>query len=321
MTHSSSPQNAGRSDCWSRRDFGLAGLSLLLTAPASSRGEEESFLKSFRFNRRTKFFHFYYLDEGSVIDEIMRFADGFVRVVHRQFFTADYEYPIRVLVLEDRERMGEYLRKEFQITDPPGFGIFIRQHNFFATYEGSGLGTFSHEITHPLVEANLALHPLWATEGIPTFFEKFYGYWKGDELVLNFGFQNPWRLQAIGAELPTLDLQQILDYKDTQGRFRESEQRLVSMFMWRQGKFKRMLKLIEKGVPPEGYQTWFEAAMGMKVPQITPLWQAYLKELAASREVFALPRSTVLPDEVSYQEFSRIHNLAARQEIPLVSDE
>jgi hypothetical protein len=308
-------------DCatWNRRAFSRLGLLSLLSSTCAALGEEEKFLKPFPLNKKTKFFHFYYMAESRAMDEIMRFADGFVRVVHRQFFTADYEYPIRVLVLEDREKMGAFLRQEFKIEDPPGYGVFIPEFKFFATYVGSGLGTFSHEILHPLVEANLPLHPVWATEGIPTFFEKFYGYWKGEELVLNFGFQNPWRLQGIGDSLRLLSLPQILDYKDTLGRFHESEQRLVAMFMWRQGKFKHMLKLIEKGIPPEGYETWFEAAMGMKVEKITPLWQDYLNDVAAAREVFGLPNSAVLPDEATYLEFAKMHNLDRRQERPLTS--
>ena len=63
---------------------------------------------------------------------------------------------------------------------------------------------------HPLVERNLRDRPAWAIEGIPTFFEKFYGYWRDDELVVNWGFQNPWRIKKLGANLAQLDLQGIL---------------------------------------------------------------------------------------------------------------
>jgi hypothetical protein len=65
-------------------------------------------------------------------------------------------------------------------------GVFLYKYNLFATYEDSGLGTFAHEIMHPLVERNLKDRPEWAIEGIPTFFEKFYGYWRGDELIVNW---------------------------------------------------------------------------------------------------------------------------------------
>src|SRR5215469_15849002 len=119
-------------------------------------------------------------------------------------------------------------------------GLFLYKYNLFATYEDSGLGTFAHEIMHPLVERNLRDRPAWAIEGIPTFFEKFYGYWRDDELVVNWGFQNPWRIKELGANLARLDLQGILATTAGAGE-RESEQRLVSIFLWEQGKFKQFL--------------------------------------------------------------------------------
>ena len=285
-------------------------LCLALVSPALSARSEEAFLQQFPLRKQTKFFDFSYKRNPEAVEEVARFADGFLRLVHRDYFKADYAFPIRVAVLEDRDRFQEFLRRDVGITDPSNFGIFLPQAGLFATYESSGLGTFAHEILHPIVENNLPLHPIWATEGIPTFFEKFYGYWQDDKLVIALGFQNPWRIQALGPELTKLDLRQILNYKDTQGRFRECEQRMVSMFLWKQGKFKRMLSLIEKGVPPPGYTTWFEAAMEMDVEKATPLWQAYLNEVATQvPQIMKLPVSTVLPDEAAYSAFAARYGL------------
>ncbi len=328
MSHSSSvcpslvppmPSGVGGSVLRSRRSLLRSALPLLGLAPLSARGEEAKHLRLFPHNQRTKFFHFYYMKETPMVQEMMRFADAFVRIIHRQFFTADYAYPIQMLVLENRERLEVYLRKEFKMKGPvPEFTMmFIPELNCFITEEGTGLGTITHNLAHPLVETNLPLHPVWATQGVSSFFEKFYGYWKGDELVLEFGFQNPWRLKAIGDELPNLNLRQILGYKDPLGRFSGSEQRLVAMFMWRHGKLKPMLKLIEKGIPPEGYQTWFEAAMGKQVADIIPMWKTYLTEVAADRDNVTLPNSCVLPDEATYRQYASLHKLDRRQELPL----
>lgn len=279
--------------------------------PASA---QDQVLGQFPVNKKTQFFEFYFMRQSSLVEEVPRFADAFVQLVNQEFFKADYDYPIKVMVLEDHAKFQDFLRRQFGVENPPNFGIFFGELKCFVTHESAGIGTFAHEILHPLVERNLPLHPVWATEGIPSFFEKFYGYWDGEKLVAQFGYQNPWRIQAIGAELLNLDLGQILAYRDTQGRFRESEQRMVSMFMWKHGKFKKMLQQIQTGVPIDGYQTWFEAAMGMKVPELEPLWRAYLKEVAASHHLFALPPSTILPDEQSYNLFAARHNLFDRIE-------
>ncbi len=147
---------------------------LLLSAVTMAQG----YLEQFPSHQRTKYFEFHYKRNPERIAAIARFADGFVTLLNRDFFKADFDYPIRVLVLEDRAAFQEFLRREFRVNDPPNFGIYLPAHKLFATYEDSGLGTFTHEILHPLVERNLKDRPLWAMEGIPTFFEKFYGYWK-----------------------------------------------------------------------------------------------------------------------------------------------
>lgn len=294
-------------------------LPLMALPKLTGQEPEARFLKHFPLNSRTKFFHFHHRVDSPWIKEMGRFADAFVRVIHRQFFTADYNYPISVLVLEDPKRFEDYLRKEFQMKGKvPDFGmVYFEELNCYVTHEGCGLGTFTHNVMHPLMETNLPLHPMWATQGIPNFFEKFYGYWKGEDLVLELGFQNPWRLQRIGDSLPHLELRQIFRYEDPMGRFSGSEQRMVSTFLWRQGKFKTMLKLIEKGIAPEGYQTWFDAAMGMQLDEVTPLWKTYLTEVMADRGNFSLPNSLVLPDEAAYRQFASLHKLDRRQEQPL----
>ena len=160
------------------RQILIYGLLLLPTIVWS-----QDFIDQFPYHKKTEYFDFYYLRESPKISEIARFADGFVRLVNRDFFKTDFDYPIRVLVFENRAQFKQFLIQQLHIADPPNFGVYVFRYKFFATYEDSGLGTFAHEILHPLVERNLKDRPQWAMEGIPTFFEKFYGYWKGDELV------------------------------------------------------------------------------------------------------------------------------------------
>lgn len=83
----------------------------------------------------------------------------------------------------------------------PGWGIYLPKIKSFVTYEGSGYGTFAHEIMHPLLRANLSATSYWADEGAPSFFEKSFGYWEENNLILQFGFQNPWRVRGMGKGL------------------------------------------------------------------------------------------------------------------------
>jgi hypothetical protein len=187
----------------------------------------QGYLEQFPFQEKTKYFVFRFKRNPERIKVIARFADGFISVVNRDFLKAEFNYPIRALMLEDRASFQKFLREQFGVTDPPGFGIFLYQFNLFATYEDSGLGTFTYEIMHPLVEHNLKDRPIWAIEGIPTFLEKFYGYWRGDELVVQWGFHNPWRIQRLGTNLSQLDLKAIVSTTQTLGNYAESDYRLV----------------------------------------------------------------------------------------------
>ena len=278
----------------------------------------QDFISQFPHHKRTEYFDFYYLRESPKISETARFADGFVKLLNRDFFKADFDYPIRVLVLEDRAQFQQFLIRQLHLADPPNFGVYLGRYKLFATHEGSGLGTFAHEILHPLVEQNLAARPPWALEGIPTFFEKFYGCWKADKLVLYWGYQNPWRIQQIGSRLAQLDLKTVIaDPKETGASSvverRESDWRMASVFLWQQGRFKRFLDLIARH-DKAGYPTYFEAAMDMPIERILPLWQGYLNEVAAQRaKLLLLPPSQVFADQSAFEDFVKTNNISLDQ--------
>ena len=277
----------------------------------------QNYLAEFPFQQQTKYFDFHFKQNPERIKAIARFADDFINVVNQDFFKADFDYPIRVLVLPDRASFQSFLRQQFSITEPPNYGIFLYRYNLFATYADSGLGTFAHEIMHPLIEHNLKDRPVWAIEGIPTFFEKFYGYWNDDKLVVQWGFQNPWRIQMLGTNLTQLDLKAILATTETPGPYRESDRRLVSVFLWEQDKFKDFLQLI-KQKDKKGFDSYFEAAMQMPVERIIPLWQDYLNKVEAGRnEIFRLPPSTVSQDESAFNSFVQVYQIPlARKKLP-----
>ena len=278
----------------------------------------QDFISQFPCHKKTEYFDFYYLRESPKIPEIARFADGFVRLVNRDFFKADFDYPIRVLVFEDRAQFKQFLIQQLHIADPPNFGIYVFRYKFFATYEDSGLGTFAHEILHPLVERNLKDRPPWAMEGIPTFFEKFYGYWKDGKLVTYWGYQNPWRIQQLGNNLSQLDLKQVIADPKATGASSEVERsesswRMVSVFLWQQGRFKRFLNLIATH-DKAGYPTYFEAAMEMPIEKILPRWQDYLDDVAAHRtKILLLPASNILDDQTGFESFVKAHDISVEQ--------
>src|SRR5262249_17227121 len=288
----------------------VAVLLLLVVVLALARSSK-TYSEQFPLRQQTKYFDFQFRQHPEKIQSLARFADAFIDIVNRDFFKAEFDYPIRVLVTEDFAKHRELVSQQFGVTDPT-MGVFLYKYNLFATYEDSGLGTFAHEIMHPLVERNLKDRPAWAIEGIPTFFEKFYGYWRADELVVNWGFQNPWRIKELGTNLTRLDLHGIVGA--TSGGERESEQRLVSVFLWEQGKLKQFLDFIKRR-DKNGYDSYFEAAMGIPIGQVIPLWHDYLNRIAARRsEISRLPLSATLPNEEAFHKFAASYRISVSSE-------
>ncbi len=269
----------------------------------------QDFAGQFPISKQTKYFDFHSKRNSSQVTGTIRFADGFIKIVNRDFFKADFDYPMRVFVLEDQNQFEEFVHRELHMPGPAGFGIYMYSNKVLATYEDSGLGTFTHEVLHPLLQRNLRLTPRWAVEGIPTFFEKFYGYWKGDELVLFWGFQNPWRIEELGANLAQLNLREIISGQESN----ESKLRMVSLFLWEQGRFRRFLKLIAAN-DKQGYASYFEGAMEMPLEKILPLWQQYLRDVAQQRaRILSLPLSTVFDSEATFQSFAKLHGISTKQ--------
>jgi hypothetical protein len=279
----------------------------------------QNFISLFPYHKKTEYFDFYCLRESPKISEITRFADGFVKLVNRDFFKADFDYPICVLVFENQAQFQQFAIQRLHMANPPGFGFYNYDFKFFATYEDSGLGTFSHEILHPLVEKNLKERPQWAMEGIPTFFEKFYGYWKSNELVTCWGYQNPWRIQQLGNNLLQLDLREIAnDSHDFDWQeHNESSCRMVSVFLWQQGRLKRFLNLIAAH-DKAGYPTYLEAAMKMPLENFLPLWQAYLNDVASHRaKNLSLPISQIFDDEATFENFVKVNDISITQPVEI----
>jgi hypothetical protein len=289
----------------------LGGFARLSTTVSA-----QEFLSQFPLRKQTKYFDFHYKRDSSSFAGIVRFDDAFIKLVNRDFFKADFDYPINTFVLEDQRTFEKFVQNELHMPGPAGFGIYSYSDKLLATYEDSGLGTFTHEILHPLVERNLSSRPPWAAEGIPTFFEKFYGYWKGDELVLFWGFQNPWRIESLGTNLTRLNLRAIISDHGPSGRFgvaHESDLRMVSLFLWQHGKFKRFLRLIA-AKDKHGYASYFEGAMEMPLERIIPLWEAYLQDVARRRTaILSLPLSTVFDSEAAFRSFAERNGISTEQ--------
>lgn len=245
-----------------------------------------------------KYFAFYYTIPRARLQSYAHFSDLFLDLVDRDFINLRVVRKVNAVVLPNKAAFQRFLVQQLNVSTPSEYGMYIGEKNLFVTYDGSGFGTFSHEIMHFVVETMLPERPSWAIEGIPAFFEKFYGYEEDGKLQLKWGFQNPWRIQALGEDFPKLKMINVI-----YGSNNTSEKRLLSVFLYQHGKLKRFLELIEKG-DKKGFRTYVEAALDKPMYEIAGEWQAYLSAIYAARDkISKLPSSTFFQ---TTQEFSAL---------------
>lgn len=253
----------------------------------------------FTYHAAGKYFQFHSNIPPQRLAMYARFSDLFVELVDREFFRVKTRFPIQAFILEDKAKFQSFLRTKFNVAVPSDYGMYLPEATAFVTYDGSGLGTFTHEITHPLVEESLPDRPEWALEGIPAFFEKFYGFVQDGKLHVQWGYQNPWRIEKLGSELTKLKLIHVVyGSQDT------SEKRLVSVFLHRRGKFKTFLELVQAD-NRQGFRTHLEAAFEKPLNEIEDDWQNYLQEIESTREqIMKLPSSQLFDTPEQYSQFA-----------------
>lgn len=253
----------------------------------------------FTFHAAGKYFRFHSNISPQRLAAYAQFSDMFVELVDQEFFRVTTRFPIQAFVLEDKARFQAFLRTRFKVAMPSEFGMYLPEAAAFVTYDGSGLGTFTHEIAHPLAEESLPNRPAWAMEGIPSFFEKFYGFVQDGKLNVQWGYQNPWRIERLGDELTQLKLIRILyGSQDT------SEKRLVTVFLHQRGKLKAFLELVQAD-NQRGFRTHLEAAFNKPLDEIEADWESYLREIASNRrQIMQLPSSQVFDTAEQYHQFA-----------------
>jgi hypothetical protein len=275
---------------------------LLLPSPVTGQGLEMHFKNEYK----SEYMVFHYNDDVSRAKDLAEFCDGFIDVINTEFFKANFKYPIHAYVLKDRDSYKSFMKKMEMFAQTQTAGIFLTGMDSFVTYEDAGYGTFAHEIMHPLVRVNLGSAPPWTVEGLPGFFEMFFGYWSRNKLVLRFGFHNRWRIWQMKEKILSLDIESIVK---AQGDHGTSEMWMVSQFLHKHGKLKEYIKLVGSHIKI-GYSTFIEAMFKKRLFRIIPEWETYLYEVYNSRDqIYRIPQSDIFDSKEQYESFMKANGL------------
>ena len=254
----------------------------------------------FQNHLSTKYFVYHSNLPQEKLENFGRTSDLLIDLFRRDFFRIKYNFPLHAYILPDIPELKSFMQEKLGVqTFPDVFaGVYHALDRAFFTYQNSGWGTFTHEILHPLVDSSLPAVPSWAVEGIPAFAERFYGYEKDGELRVRWGYPSPWRIQELEGRLARLSLPEILS-----GTGSVSESSLVCIFIYKQGKWKHFLELVQKN-DKNGYPSFLEAALEMPLGEAEPRWREFLNGLESRKQNLSrLPPTKIFPTEEEYNEF------------------
>ncbi|MFO0566205.1 MAG: hypothetical protein U0263_11120 [Polyangiaceae bacterium] len=83
------------------------------------------------------------------------------------------ERAISVHLFPDASRYDAYCRRRWKTKCDSPYGFYLGQERKIVMNLGPGIGTLTHELVHPLVEADFPNAPEWLNEGIASLFEQF----------------------------------------------------------------------------------------------------------------------------------------------------
>ncbi len=134
-------------------------------------------------------------------------------------FTHKPERAIAVLLFDQAPPYEAYCQSVWKKPCITPYGVYEPEIRTVIMNAGPGIGTLTHELVHPLVEADFPEAPTWINEGIASLYEAF-NFPKPGEIRGNKNFRHPALLAALKskkdrpyASLPTLFAMSDTDFR------------------------------------------------------------------------------------------------------------
>jgi len=254
------------------------------------------------------------------LERYSRLVEGFANYVSTNVCNLQGEYPALLFILHDKASEQYFLKDRMDFTRGV-HGVFITDKNSVVTYDGAGVGTLLHEVMHKFLY-NTKAHDFWADEGIPSFFERFYGYLYKDgqdapqNLFLQTGYPDAGSQFWMRITKRTLKLSQIVSSARYADPGNEDAQRLVALFLNSQHKLKRFLELTFNASRGK-YKYFIEAVFDKPLSELNPLFDDYLASLNKNQETLdKLPPSEIFDSKEDFDQFVKAHYILAPQVKP-----
>lgn len=236
-----------------------------------------------------------------------RFAESFINYVDSNLIKVKGNFPRAVFMLKDKLTARKFL------SETMGFkahvhGVYLAGANAVVTYDGAGAGIIMHELMHTVLAEEKKLE-YWAEEGIPTLFDKCFGYMqdgavKDDKsMMIKLGYPEVWYAKWMGGiDRTEVSLIDVVRNSKHANDSQENKQRQVALFLCKMDKLKTYLSLVESG-DKKGYPTYFEAALEESLEKLAPKFTAYMQEIEKSGIAHKLPETEIFESKAEFEKF------------------
>jgi len=218
------------------------------------------------------------------------FLECFLEFVNVNVCKVNPSFHRNVFIFDTADQYHNYAATALDSTEG-SYGVYVHSRRAFFTYANSGIGTYAHEMMHAVFfEQNIELEA-WADEGIPALFEKIFGCCDRGRPVFLYGYPNPWRYKALGAELTKLNLAQMVSDPAAGKNYNTSQKREIGLFLFKHGQLRRYIELVQ-AKNKNGYDTYFEAALQRRLSDLGADWFNFLKtEQGQANTIEEIPSS------------------------------
>ena len=212
--------------------------------------------------------------------EVKRITTGFFRqkvsLLEKDFFTKRPDKLLEVWLFRNEKSFRAGAKKFFDDTPDTPYGYYSPDDNALIM-NASGLGTLSHELVHPYMEANFPDVPSWFNEGLASLYER-----PSEKKGHIIGLPN-WRLPNLKKEIKAGTLPKMSKLLGTtRDQFYEADYdayayaRYIVYYLQEQGKLQDFYKKFLEDKKDLTGATALAAVLGEDLDTFEPKWRKWV---------------------------------------------
>lgn len=219
--------------------------------------------------------------------EVKRITRGFLKskaaLLEKEFFSKRPDKLLEVWLFKNEKSFRKGAKKYFGDTPDTPFGYYSPDDNALIM-NASGLGTLSHELVHPYMEANFPDVPSWFNEGLASLYEQ-----PSERKGRIVGLPN-WRLPNLKREIKAKTLPKMATMMSTKrDEFYEASYdayayaRYLVYYLQEQGKLQEFYTKFLADKKDLTGATALEAVLGEGLETFEPKWRKWVLAIPFKR--------------------------------------